>query len=103
MNSGKIDIAMIRLEAYKEANKHLEQQVTELTEMLHITEDIVWAACAISPVSTTSTMNRFRKIKQAITINVSQEDIYKALMEELDTGHDALQMLIAMEGGVVND
>lgn len=102
MNSGKIDIAMIRLEAYKEVNKHLEQQVTELTDMLHTTEDIVWAACAISR-NTASTMDRFRKVKQAITINVPQEAIYKALMEELDTGHDALQMLIAMEGGVVND
>lgn len=102
MNNGKIDIAMIRLEAHKEANKHLEQQVTELAEILHITEDIVWAACAIS-CDTESTMDRFRKIKQAIAINVAQEAIYKALMEELDTGHDALQMLIAMEGGVVND
>lgn len=102
MNSGKIDIAMIRLEAYKEANKHLEQQVTELTAMLHTTEDIVWAACAIS-CNTVSTMDRFRKIKQAALLSVPQETIYKALMEELDTGHDALQMLIAMEGGVVND
>lgn len=102
MNSGKIDIAMIRLEAYKEANKQLEQQVAELTELFHVTEDIVWAACAIS-CDTESTMDRFRKIKQAIAINVSQEAIYKALMEELDTGHDALQMLIVMEGGVVND
>lgn len=102
MNSGKIDIAMIRLEAYKEANKHLERQVTELTSMLHIAEDIVWAACAIS-CNTVSTMDRFRKIKQAALLSVPQEAIYKALMEELDTGHDALQMLIAMEGGTVND
>lgn len=103
MNSGKIDIAMIRLEAFKEANRSLEHLVTELASTLHTTEDIVWAAYAISPVSTTSTMDRFRKIKQAITINVSQKDIYRALMEELDTGHNTLQMLIAMEGGSLND